>query len=176
MAIIWHSYVPLNVLNGLAPQDKEENDYEYAAQNSTLRHSGRHKGGRNMITRNHTWKLGWRSLSAIALLLLVSIITAGAAFAGMKANVPATAGKVNAAQATYKIAPDLLDKFKTAGANGQVHYWVQLADQADTSNSIPTSNWSEKGWFVYNALTKKATETQKPLLDELSALQSQGPG
>ena len=127
-----------------------------------------------MIARDHTWKLGWRSLSAIALLLLISLITAGAAFAGMKASIPTTAGKIGVAQATYKLAPDLLDKFKAAGANGQVHYWVQLADQADTSNSIPTSNWSEKGWFVYNALTKKATETQKPLLDELGALQTKG--
>jgi subtilisin family serine protease len=123
-----------------------------------------------MKGRKHTWQLGWRSLTAIALLVLISIATAGATFAAMNAGTIATAGRVDAAQAAYKIAPDLLAKFKAAGPNGQVHYWVQLTDQADTTNNIPTSNWSEKGWYVYNTLTKKANETQKPLLDELNAL------
>ena len=84
------------------------------------------------------------------------------------------AARVSAAQAATKISPDLLDSFVKAGPGGKVHYWVILADQADTSNNIPNSNWADKGWYVYNTLTDKANTTQKPLLARLNTLKQAG--
>ena len=84
------------------------------------------------------------------------------------------AARVSAAQAATKISPDLLDSFVKAGPGGKVHYWVILADQADTSNNIPNSQWADKGWYVYNTLTDKANSTQKPLLAKLNALKQAG--
>src|SRR5215213_5376091 len=100
----------------------------------------------------------WRRLSVIALLLLVGVLSAGAAFAGFPASAPAAnnVAVTSIRPAGDKISRDLMARFTSEGANAQVNYWVVLGDQADTSNNIPVTQWAEKGWYVYNLLTKKA--------------------
>jgi subtilisin family serine protease len=118
--------------------------------------------------------------SRTRIVLLAGLLFALAALAMLNAN-SAGAGtptnqvaRVSAGQAAAKISPDLLDSFAKAGPGGKVHYWVILADQADTTNNIPNSQWADKGWYVYNTLTDKADSTQKPLLDKLNTLKQAG--
>src|SRR5689334_362106 len=90
--------------------------------------------------------------------LLVVLATAGGSgvFASNAAGAHAPTapdGAVGNTPAADKIAPDLLGQFYQAGQGAKLQYWVILADQADTRNTIPNSRWADKGWYVYNLLT-----------------------
>src|SRR3981081_1601301 len=82
-------------------------------------------------------------------LLLASLWFALAGLAMLGANAvgagtPTTrVARVSAAKAVAKISPDLLESLAKAGPSGKVHYWVILADQANTSNNIPNSRWAD---------------------------------
>lgn len=68
--------------------------------------------------------------------------------------------------AINKIAPWVLEKT----ANGaEAEFLVALADEADLSGADALATKEEKGRFVRDALWKKAQETQRPILDWLSA-------
>lgn len=57
---------------------------------------------------------------------------------------------------------------KTANG-GEAEFLVALADQADLSGADALATKAEKGRYVRDALWNKAQETQKPILEWLSA-------
>jgi subtilisin family serine protease len=65
-----------------------------------------------------------------------------------------------------KVAPRLAAKFDQRPVQD---FWVRFADDADTSAARDIDDWSERGWYVYNALTETADASQasvRGLLDE----------
>src|SRR5262245_9375574 len=87
--------------------------------------------------------------------------------------VLATIGASNsAADSTHvqlaraKISPWVLTQ--TSGGN-QTEFFVVLADQADLSDAYQLSTKEEKGRFVFEALSAKAKETQRSLVQWLDS-------
>ena len=80
------------------------------------------------------------------------------------------AGEPNSVPA-QKIEPGLLEDIQEAGTG---EYWVRMNRQADLSPAYQISDWSERGWFVYNTLRETAEETQRPLLNYLDRETSTG--
>jgi|GEM_PF-1014098 len=75
------------------------------------------------------------------------------------------------AKIATKISPELQGKL---AAGSKAGYFVNLLEQADTSNEISPLQWKEKGDYVYNKLTETANRTQAPLLNRLAALKQTG--
>ncbi len=92
-------------------------------------------------------------LALVAALILVS--------SGLTLAAPASP-----ADWQNKVDPWVLD---TARADGQTEFLVFLADQADLSAAAGLSTKLEKGAYVYETLSRKAAETQGPVLDALKA-------
>jgi subtilisin family serine protease len=115
-------------------------------------------------------------------LLLGTILITGGASAGIPASAPAgipagAADKQDKGQNTghdTKISAELLGLFNAQPQGSKLQYWVIMADQADTTNSIPNSRWAEKGRYVYNALKSKADTTQPAVLALLGNLRGIG--
>ena len=119
-----------------------------------------------------------RYLTGFWLVLLLAGLAVGTAAVAARQSAPdplppATAN-VQQSDPASKISADLLRQFSALAPGGQAKYWVILADQADTRNNIPNTDWAAKGRYVYNTLRAKAAATQKPLLDQLTALQTTG--
>ncbi|MEO5953490.1 MAG: S8 family serine peptidase, partial [Chloroflexia bacterium] len=119
----------------------------------------------------------WRRLpliaAVLALLLVASFALVGITRAGSLLGVPSSLAQQKTTGANT-VTSDLAAKFAAAGPDAKLQYWVVMADQADTSNNIPNSQWAEKGWYVYNVLIKKAAETQKPVITRLQELVKSG--
>jgi len=117
--------------------------------------------------------------TALLMMLILGIALYGdVAFAGFPVSNTSNArnaqGAVQAEDPSAKISSLLQAQFGAAGKGGKVQYWVVLKEQADTSNSIPNSQWADKGWYVYKTLVDKANTTQGPLLSQLKSLQVAG--
>ncbi|HNU05969.1 MAG TPA: S8 family serine peptidase [Anaerolineae bacterium] len=98
-----------------------------------------------------------KTLPLIALIVVTLLLTSGLSLAAPAAQ------EVNWQS---KVDPWVLD---TARADGQTEFLVFLADQADLSAAAGLSTKLEKGTFVYETLSRKAAETQGPVLDALKA-------
>ncbi|MEZ4771243.1 MAG: S8 family serine peptidase [Caldilineales bacterium] len=90
-------------------------------------------------------------LALVAVMLLVS--------SGLTLAAPAAPSDWQS-----KVDPWVLD---TARAEGQTEFLVFLADQADLSAADAMSTKLEKGTYVYETLSRKAAETQGPVLAAL---------
>ncbi len=91
----------------------------------------------------------------VVTLFWVAVIASSSSFSARENN-----------PAINKIAPWVLEK--TANG-GEAEFLVALADQADLSGADALATKQEKGRYVRDALWNKAQETQKPLLEWLSA-------
>ena len=70
---------------------------------------------------------------------------------------PATAlAKGPELQASITVDPAVLTEMK---ANGSANYWIDFTADADLSAAYDMG-WTERGWYVYNALTANAKESQ----------------
>lgn len=98
-----------------------------------------------------------KTLPLIALIVVTLLLTSGLSLAAPAAQ------EVNWQS---KVDPWVLD---TARADGTTEFLVFLADQADLSAAASLSTKLEKGTFVYETLSRKAAETQGPVLDALKA-------
>ena len=65
---------------------------------------------------------------------------------------------------------DLQSQFLNAPTGSKLEYWVILKEQADTRNTIPNTQWADKGWYVYNALKNAAERTQPAVLQTINSL------
>lgn len=66
-----------------------------------------------------------------------------------------------------KVAPELLTAVQANTA--EVEFLVELTEQADVSAAADLATKEEKGQYVFEQLTKVAEQTQKPILELLSA-------
>ena len=98
-----------------------------------------------------------KTLPLIALVVLLTLISSAITLAAPAAPV---------ADWQSKVDPWVLN---TARAEGQTEFLVFLADQADVSAADGLTSKVEKGAFVYETLSRKAAETQGPVLDALRA-------
>ncbi len=98
-----------------------------------------------------------KTLPLIALVVLLTLISSAITMAAPAAPV---------ADWQSKVDPWVLN---TARAEGQTEFLVFLADQADVSAADALSTKLEKGTYVYETLSRKAAETQGPVLDALNA-------
>ncbi|GEM_PF-560949 len=96
-------------------------------------------------------KTVYRLLAALSVL---SLLLVGAA-------APADAVSWSA-----KVDPWVLQK----ASEGVTEFLVSLSSQADLSAAVNLPTKSEKGWYVYHALTSLAERTQAPLVAELDRL------
>jgi len=80
----------------------------------------------------------------------------------------ADSAPVSELAATDKIEPGLRDAVATAGS---ASYWVYMAEQADLSAAYGISDWSERGWYVYDTLRETAASSQAGLISQLATLQ-----
>ena len=123
--------------------------------------------------RRRTW-----SILATFLLALVAVFVLAS---GATASVRLLPGGPTSGTGTQvqrgsqpRVSAAMLQKFRAQPAGSKLQYWVIMADQADTSNKIPTSQWAQKGWYVYNTLKDKAAGTQGPVLSQLQTMQKAG--
>src|SRR6476619_3897301 len=113
------------------------------------------------------------SISATLLLALVAVFMLGTganAAAPMSLRLganPNSAAPQGQSAVQSKVSAALQQQFSAQASGSKLEYWVILADQADTSNKIPMSQWAAKGWYVYNTLKDKADNTQGPILSQL---------
>ena len=98
-----------------------------------------------------------KTLPLIALLAVLMLISSGLTLAAPAAPT---------ADWQSKVDPWVLN---TARAQGETEFLVYLADQADLSAADTLTTKLEKGTFVYETLSRKAAETQGPVLDALKA-------
>ncbi len=98
-----------------------------------------------------------KTLPLIALLAVLMLISSGLTLAAPAAPT---------ADWQSKVDPWVLN---TARAQGETEFLVYLADQADLSAADALTTKLEKGTFVYETLSRKAAETQGPVLDALKA-------
>ncbi len=105
-----------------------------------------------MKVNRHFFRIGRLVVLAVALAFVLVNISS------LQAGEPAS-------DAAQKIEPGVLDNIQEAGTG---EYWVRMNRQADLSAAYQISDWSERGWFVYNTLRETAEETQRPLLNYLN--------
>ncbi len=87
-----------------------------------------------------------------------------AAAVGIAARAIGQGGPPEQAAIAKKIAPWVVEHT----ANGQqAEFFVVLADQADLSRAETLQTKAEKGRYVYDALTNKSQNTQRPILQWL---------
>lgn len=113
---------------------------------------------RTMLARR-----GAVAVTALASLFVTSALSAAPALA---AQAPTTVS-------TAEVAVDAEDKFTTAAkdalAGGKADFWVAMADTADLSAAREIADWTERGQYVFDALTKTAEASQAGTLAELEA-------
>lgn len=63
-----------------------------------------------------------------------------------------------------KVENKVLEALSTKGVSDFV---IEMAEKADLSKAYSITDWSERGWYVYDTLREVATRTQKPIVDIL---------
>jgi len=99
------------------------------------------------------------SVIFLALLLL---------FISSQSVTQADSAPVSELSSTEKIEPGLRDAVAAAGS---ASYWVYMAEQADLSAAYGISDWSARGWYVYDTLRETAASSQASLISQLATLQ-----
>ena len=101
-----------------------------------------------------------RSSSKVLVLLLMVALLLGIAVNTSRANV----APAEAEQGLEKVETEVLDAISAKGSSDFV---VEMAEHADLKAAYQIKDWSERGWFVYNALKEVADRTQKPIIQML---------
>jgi subtilisin family serine protease len=96
--------------------------------------------------------------AAVALLALA--LTTGLMLAAAPAAVPAPAGGLKKVDARI---------LKAVSGGKSTTYWAILSTRADVSAAASITDWSARGWYVYNKLTGVANATQRGLRSLLRA-------
>ena len=84
-----------------------------------------------------------------ALFLILTLVLLG--------QLPSTTGATPTGPPLAEIEPQVLEKIE---AQGQTDFFVVLRDKANLNPAYEIEDWSERGWFVYNALTRVAQRSQ----------------
>jgi subtilisin family serine protease len=66
-------------------------------------------------------------------------------------------------QASVTVDTEVLDEIES---NGSASYWINFRARTDLSKAYPMS-WSDRGWFVYDELTKTASASQDKVVQYL---------
>src|SRR5690242_11780814 len=99
-------------------------------------------------------------LTAILLSLAV------AAGLGISAAPPASAADPDPGAAARKIEPDLKDRFEK---NPTTDFWIRFDAKADLAPAKRIADWTERGQFVYDALTRTADASLAKVSADLDA-------
>jgi len=99
-----------------------------------------------------------------SLMIMLSLLLA--AFSTLVISVSALASNsekaLNERQPGAAIEQELLD---TLAAEGRADFFVVMAEKVDLSTAHEIQDWSERGWYVYNALTKVAKRSQSSIIE-----------
>ncbi len=98
-----------------------------------------------------------RSTSKVLALLLMVALFLGIAVNTSRANV----APAEAEQSLEKVETEVLEAISAKGSSDFV---IEMAEHANLKAAYEIKDWSERGWYVYNALKEVADRTQKPIL------------
>jgi subtilisin family serine protease len=104
-----------------------------------------------MIVNRHFFRIGRFIVLAVALAFVLG-------------NISSLQAGEHSSVAAQKIEPGLLENIQETGEG---EYWVRMNRQADLSPAYQISDWSARGWFVYNTLRDTAEQTQRSLINYL---------
>ena len=96
--------------------------------------------------------------------ILVSL--AVAAGLGISASPPASAADPDPGAAARKIEPDLKDRFEQHPTSD---FWIRFDAKADLAPAKRIADWTERGQFVYDALTRTADASLAKVSADLDA-------
>ncbi|GIF23232.1 hypothetical protein BJ973_000412 [Actinoplanes tereljensis] len=94
----------------------------------------------------------------------LSAIAAAAVALTILPSLPAFAAEPDPAPAAGKIAPDLKDRFRTQPSSD---FWITFETGADLAPAKKITDWTARGRFVYDALTKAAKDSVASVSTEL---------
>jgi subtilisin family serine protease len=92
-----------------------------------------------------------------------SLLILGLIFSILNTAAPTVAKPIDE-QSLEKVESRVLNAVLTDGTSSFV---IEIAEKADLSKAYTLTDWSERGWYVYNTLREVAERTQKPILEIL---------